>query len=207
MSSFLVGLDLDVCFFASADLMAASLLDQHHPDNLRSFARRHIRRWMENVMVVYVGWGHGKPIQCEVNEIEPEGDHLLSQNQYRPNLETGELETVRVPSPPIGMMGMLIDDWRKKLDKYLNETLEMDFEDFPECCFQGREIEVQRDLLHSVHRCYMSWTGNVSKITGNWSLLLTYIRIIEKGKRLSETGLQARHCYSNNDAYFDVDRR
>lgn len=115
-------------------------------------------------MVVYVGWGHGKLIRCEVHEIEPEGDHLLSQNQYRPNLETGELETVRVPSPPIGMMGMLINDWRKKLHKYLNETLETDFDNFPERCFRGREIEVQKDLLNYLHCYYMSRVGKVSRL-------------------------------------------
>lgn len=154
--------------------MAASLLDQHRPENLRTFARQHIRRWMDNSMVVYVGWGHGKSIRCEVHEIEPEGDHLLSQSQYRPNLKTGQLETVRVPSPPIGMMTMLIDDWRKQLDKYLNETLETDFSKFPERCFRGHEIEVQKDLLQSLHGCYESWPGKVSKFATNWSYLLTY---------------------------------
>ncbi|MCJ1261157.1 hypothetical protein MMC22_001021 [Lobaria immixta] len=136
--------------------LPASLLDQHDQENLRKFARQHIRRWMENFMIVYVGWGHGDLIRCEVHEIEPEGDHLLLQNQYRPNPETAELDTVQVPSPPIGMMCMPIEDWRKKLDKYLNETLETKFEDFPERCFRGREIEVQKDLLHSLHRYYVS---------------------------------------------------
>lgn len=121
-------------------------------------------------MVVHVGWGHGNLIMCEVHEIEPEGDHLLSQNQYRQNLKTGELETVRVPSPPIGMMSMHIDDWRKKLDKYLNETLDRDFRAFPERCFRGRDIEVQKDLLKSLHCCYESWSGKVSKLITNWEL-------------------------------------
>lgn len=155
--------------------MIGSLVDQHREDNLRNFACKHIRRWKDNFMIVHVGWGHGKSIQCEVHEIEPEGDHLLSQNQYRPNLETGELETVRVASPPIGMMIMHIDDWRETLDKYLSEIVETDFDNFPEHCFRGREIAVQKDLLNSLHRCYVSWNEEVSRITTDWGCLLTYL--------------------------------
>ncbi|MCJ1467668.1 hypothetical protein MMC07_006293 [Pseudocyphellaria aurata] len=135
--------------------LPASLLEQHHPDRLRRFASQHIRRWMDNFMVVHVGWGHGELIVCEVQEIEPEGDHLLSQHQYKLNEETGEYDTVRVLSPPIGMMLMSIEDWRKKLDTYLNETLESHFDNFPERCFRGRDMEVQKDLLYELHCCYL----------------------------------------------------
>lgn len=195
----------NVSLFAFADLIAASLLEQHHPDNLRKFASQHIRRWMDNSMVVYVGWGHGELMQCEVHEIEPEGDHLLSQNQYRLNEETGEYDTVRVPSPPIGMICMWIDDWRKKLDTYLNQTLERNFHNFPERCFRGRDMEVQKDLLNDLHCCYLSGAGTVSKLITNCSCLLTCIPII--GIRLVETWLQTRYCDPNHDAYFNVSRR
>ena len=60
-------------------------------------------------MDVYVTWGHGNPIKCPVQEIVPEGSLLLSQVQYRPNLITGKLDVVKVPSPPIGMIKILDD--------------------------------------------------------------------------------------------------
>lgn len=67
-------------------------------------------------MDVYVTWGHGKPIKCHVHEIEPKGDHLLSQLQYRPNLITNKLDIVQVSSPPLGMITVL-DGLHKLIEK------------------------------------------------------------------------------------------
>jgi hypothetical protein len=55
-------------------------------------------------MTVDVTYGHGRPIMCEVQEFEPYGDFLSGHFQYRLNLVTNQYETVRVPSPPIGMI-------------------------------------------------------------------------------------------------------
>ena len=133
-------------------------------------------------MVVLVTWGHGKPIKCEVHEIEAEGDLLQSQNQYRPNLSTGQLDRVQVPSLPIGMilgllngtspilerppgmMLMSIRDWRWKLNNYLTDTLNDDFVTFPERCFRGRDLEVQREILQHLYDYYVVVPRNVGRL-------------------------------------------
>lgn len=85
------------------DLLVASLMAQHEGPSLRQFVKQHVRSWTTNAMKVSVTWGHGQPIRCEVLEFEPNGDFLLFAAQYRLNMKTNKYETVRVPSPPIGM--------------------------------------------------------------------------------------------------------
>ena len=76
---------------------------QYEGPSLKKFVKQHVRRWTSNAMDVSVTWGYGQPIKCEVREFEPVGDFLLFGTQYRFNLGTNQYETVRVPSPPIGM--------------------------------------------------------------------------------------------------------
>lgn len=131
-------------------------------------------------MNVYVTWGYGNPIKCPVYEVEPEGDLLLFQLQYRQNRITGEFDVVRVPSPalglvetlhdslhplkrPLGIKDMNLEPWRKNMNNYLDETLETNFETFPACCFQGQENAMQRDLLTALHNYYLASDGRVRK--------------------------------------------
>ena len=105
-------------------------------------------------MVVQVTCGIGESIFCPVQEIQPNGNSLLFQNQYRKNLETNDYDLVAVSSPPIGMRLMQVPEWQKRLDMFLDDLLQNGFRSFPELCIQGSDCEVQRDLLHVLHRYY-----------------------------------------------------
>lgn len=129
----------------------SSLTRQHEPDKLREFCKAHVFRWTENCFTVYMTWGYGKPIKCEVHEIEPRGNDLLFQNQYRLNLSTRRYDLHKVPSPPLGIMLLDVPSWRQKLNCYLNNLLQTEFENFPRMCFRGSECAVQKDLLYHVH--------------------------------------------------------
>lgn len=111
---------------------------------------------------MYLTWGYGDAIKCEVNEIEPVGDDLLYQNQYRLNLNTGRYDLCKVPSPPLGIILLQVGPWRQRLDHYLNNLLQAEFVGFPSACFRGRECEIQRDLLHPIHAYYMEFKEAVS---------------------------------------------
>ena len=112
-------------------------------------------------MVVQVTCGIGKNILCPVQEIIPKGTSLLTQNQYRKNLDTNDYELFPVPSPPIGMRLIQVPEWQKSLEGYLDDLLENGFHAFPDLCVQGTDCEVQRDLLHVLHDHYLL-TGDVS---------------------------------------------
>ena len=112
-------------------------------------------------MVVQVTCGIGKNILCPVQEIIPKGTSLLTQNQYRKNLDTNDYELVQVPSPPIGMRLIQVPEWQKSLEGYLEDLLLSDFHAFPDLCLQGADCEVQRDLIHILHKHYLL-TGDVS---------------------------------------------
>ena len=137
------------------------MLDQHKTENLRAFCKTRVRRWTDNHFKVYMTWGHGKPILCDVTEIEPEGESLLSQNQYRLNLTTSRYELHKVPSPPLGIMLLNVKVWRSGLEEYLDDLLSTDFDGFPEMCFQGVECAIQRDLLKPIHRYTIDSTTTV----------------------------------------------
>ena len=145
-----------------ADDHPASLLDQHKPENLRAFCRAKVRRWTDNCLTVYMSWGYGMPIKCEVHEIEPEGEDLLYQNQYRLNLTTARYDLYRMPSPPIGIMLLDVLLWRWKLDKYLDNLVQTEFEGFPGTCFRGSDCAVQKDLLYLIHAYHRESRHNVS---------------------------------------------
>lgn len=100
-------------------------------------------------------WGYGQPIKCNVNEIEPNGESLLYQDQYKLNLETDQYELDKVPSPPLGIMLMDVDSWRSWLDSYLNGLLKENFGGFPKACYRGKECEIQRHLLVALHHNYL----------------------------------------------------
>lgn len=134
---------------------AACLLEQHNEDKLRAFCRAKVFAWTENQMVVQVTCGIGKSISCTVQEIRPNGTSLLMQKQYRKNLGTNEYDLVTVPSPPIGMRLIQEPEWQKSLEKYLDDLLQTGFHAFPEQCIQGTDCEVQRDLVHALHRHYL----------------------------------------------------
>ena len=96
--------------------------------------------------------GYGKSIPCEVTEVESVGESLLYQYQYRLNLATNDLERYRVPSPPIGIQFLNVESWGPRLDVYLDDLLDNDFDGFPEACFRGDECAIQRDLLKPLHQ-------------------------------------------------------
>ena len=111
---------------------------------------------------MYLTWGYGKAIKCEVHEIEPEGDDLLFQNQYRLNLTTTQYDLCKVPSPPLGIKHIEVGFWRQRLVRYLHDFLQEEFGGFPSTCYRGRECEVQKDLLHPMHAYYMEFKDVVS---------------------------------------------
>lgn len=106
-------------------------------------------------------WGYGNPIPCEVTEVEPVGESLLYQNQYRLNLATNLLELHRVPSPPIGIEFLNVESWGPQLDVYLDDLLDNKFNGFPDTCFRGYECEIQRDLLRPLHQYFLDSTDTV----------------------------------------------
>lgn len=142
----------------------ASLFDQHQVATIKEFCRARVYEWTGNQLTVYVTWGYGRPIKCDVQEFKPWGDSLLYQNQYRKDLNTGILSLVRTPSPPLGMLFIQIDYCRSRLLGYLNDVLEKDFQGFPNACYRGVDCEVQRDLLYILHR-YHRATMNVNHPT------------------------------------------
>ncbi len=144
--------------------MLASLLDQHQVAAIKEFCRARVYEWTGNQLTVYVTWGYGRPIKCDVQEFKPWGDSLLYQNQYKKDLNTGILSLVRAPSPPLGMLFIQIDYCRSRLLGYLNDVLEKDFQGFPNACYRGVDCEVQRDLLYILHR-YHRATMNVNHPT------------------------------------------
>lgn len=133
----------------------ASLTGQHQPEKLREFCKAQVMRWTKNHFTVYMTWGYGMPIRCEVHEIEPRGDDLLFQNQYRLNLTTTRYDLHKVPSPPLGIMLLDVLPWRGKLNRYLDNLLQTEFDNFPGMCFRGSECAVQRDLLYPMHAYHL----------------------------------------------------
>ena len=148
------------------------LLEQHTVDQLKAFCNEHVKMWTGNRFVVLVTWGHGRAIKCEVEEVEPRDETLLFQNQYRLNEATSRYELMRIPSPPIGMKLLPTEEWRKKLDQYLDDLLERDFGNFPSKCMRGRDCLVQRDLLYPIHEYYLVASEEVSDSHSNSGLEL-----------------------------------
>lgn len=130
---------------------AASLLDQHNPQQLTRIFRAHIHEWSPNSIDIHVKWAHGPPIQVVVHEFRPIGTHLLFQDQYI--LSQRGYERVQVSSLPVGMTESLLKDWRPRMIEYLDRIVdEPGFEKFPENCFRGDQNEVQRRLIHAFRR-------------------------------------------------------
>ncbi|KAL8992302.1 MAG: hypothetical protein Q9169_007207 [Polycauliona sp. 2 TL-2023] len=125
-----------------------SLAEMHDTHKLRAFAVTHVRCWLQNRFDIYVTWGHDfRPIKVAVTEIEPVGTRLLIQNQYRLNLSTNQYDFVQVPSPPLGIQLMCVDEWRARLDGYLEGILRDSFRRIPAVCFRGDDCCVGRDFL------------------------------------------------------------
>lgn len=95
---------------------------------------------------VLVTWGYFRPIKLNTQEIVPRGTSLLYQNQWRLNQEGG-YGLVQVPSPPLGMYRMAVEEWRIRLNKYLEEALEETFWGFPAACLREGDSRVERDFL------------------------------------------------------------
>ena len=111
--------------------------------------------------MVYVTWGYGRSIKCNVSEVEPEGERLLFQSQYRLDLTSNKLVLRRVPSPPLGMQMLQTKEWRNRLDEYLDTFLVKDFLGFPEVCIRGDHTRVQKDFLIPIYDYYMSASADV----------------------------------------------
>ena len=137
------------------------LVDQHTVDNLSAFCKDHVARWTDNHLTVYMTWGYGNPIPCEVTEVESVGESLLYQNQWRLNLATNLYEPHRVPSPPIGIMLLEVEREGPRFDAYLDDLLDNDFNGFPDTCFRGHDCEIQRELLRPLHQYFLASTDTV----------------------------------------------
>ncbi|KAL8737788.1 MAG: hypothetical protein Q9181_001351 [Wetmoreana brouardii] len=160
-----------------AESQTASLAQQHDLDKLRAFTSQRVYRYLDNHLLVFVTWGYFRPIKCDVTEIESRGPSLLFQNQYRLN-ETGQYDRVQVPSPPLGMILMAVDEWRARLDGYLEEALEKSFWGFPEACFRGEDCRIERDFLLPIFNYHNGATTNKARTLVHQSLklvVLTYI--------------------------------
>ena len=192
-----------------ANILSASLLDQHEPDQLRAFCKAKVRRWTENRFVVHMTWGYGSPIGCEVNEIEPEGDQLLFQNQYRLDLTTSRYHLHKIPSPPLGIRLLEVGPWRQRLDRYLDNLLQTEFGGFPVTCFQGRECAVQRDLLHPLHAYYLESRKIVGRPCEHNHGFTHSIRIVSAPSVSTSTPVmfKADRCHTHHDAFLYLDRR
>ena len=142
-------------------LCAASLLDQHHPQELTKIFRDHIHEWSSSSIDIHVKWAHGPPIQVMVHEFRPNGTHLLFQDQYI--LSQRGYERVKVRSLPVGMTEDLLKDWRPTMHNYLDMIVdEPDFAKFPENCFRGDQNKAQRLLIHAVRRYSDAASNDVS---------------------------------------------
>ena len=139
----------------AANSTVASLAQQGDPTELISFALKRVSRWLNNHMEVRLTWGCFKPIVCSVHEIEPQGDSLLFQLQYRLDLSTGKYDLVQVPSPPLGMILMAFPEGQKRLLEYLDLALEERyFRGFLQTCFRGNDCLVEQDLLLPIFTYY-----------------------------------------------------
>ncbi|KAL8855525.1 MAG: hypothetical protein Q9178_007845 [Gyalolechia marmorata] len=126
----------------------AILAEMHDPNKLRDFTATRVRVWLENRFTVSITWGYGiPPIKVEATEVEPIGDSILFQNQYRLNLTTNQYELVRVPSPPLGIELLAPPESRAELDGYIENILQKSFRRVPEVCFSGDDCRVERDFL------------------------------------------------------------
>lgn len=132
------------------------LVRQHQADQLSAFCKSKIEAWTDNELTVYVTCGIGVPIKCEVLEIKPKDGTLLYQSQYRLNEQTSTYEKGDFPSPPIGMRMIYFEEWRPKLEQYIENILFKDFKTFPDKCYRGTACEVQKDLLRPLHRYYLN---------------------------------------------------
>ena len=144
------------------DTSIASLLDQHQPDKLREYCSANIRQWRDNSFAVYVTLGFGKTIKCDVTEFEPSGENLRSHLQYRPHLVTRELRAVQVPSPPLGIILIAVDDWRRKLNQYLDILLAESFDDFLASDFRAERCPLRSLLLQALRKYHRTTTTAVS---------------------------------------------
>ncbi|KAI4167570.1 MAG: hypothetical protein LQ343_007109 [Gyalolechia ehrenbergii] len=165
----------------------AILAEQHDPQKLRAFASNRVNRWLDNHMTIYLTWGYFRNIKCDVTEVESNGPSLLLQNQYRLNLETNQYDLVQVPSPPLGMVLMLVKVWRTKLDSYLEELLETSFGRFPEVCFRGDACRVERDLLLPIFEYHQAASGKVRKLVHQSLKLVVVTHIMTHSMTLVES--------------------
>ncbi len=135
----------------------------HEPNKISAFAAKSVRRWLDNDFQVYVTWGPKfHPIKFVATEVEPIGERLLYQNQYRLNLVTQKYDPVQVPSPPLGIQLMNVVKYRARLDQYLEEILRDSFREFPTESFRGDDCRVERDFLIPIFEYHEAATGKVS---------------------------------------------
>ncbi|KAL8936532.1 MAG: hypothetical protein Q9211_004141 [Gyalolechia sp. 1 TL-2023] len=165
----------------------ASLAEQHDPQKLRTFATNRVNRWLDNHMTVDLTWGYFRNIKCDVTEIEPNGPSLLLKNQYRLNLETNQYDLFQVPSPPLGMILMPVDGWRKRLNLYLEELLKTSFGRFPEVCFRGEACRVERDFLLPIFEYHQAATGRARKLVHQSLKLVVITHIMTHSMTLVES--------------------
>ncbi|KAL8642700.1 MAG: hypothetical protein Q9228_000630 [Teloschistes exilis] len=133
--------DFITCF------IPASLARQHDHETLLALQSKGMRGWLRGSHIpVLVTWGYFRPIKFNTQEIVPRGTSLLYQNQWRLNQEGG-YGLVQVPSPPLGMYRMAVEEWRIRLNGYLEGALEETFWGFPAACLREGDSRVERDFL------------------------------------------------------------
>lgn len=54
----------------------------------------------------------------------------------------------------LGIVLIDSENWQKKLDANIDREVKENFAGFPRRCFQGRQLEVQKDILESLHRLH-----------------------------------------------------
>ncbi|KAL8764298.1 MAG: hypothetical protein Q9184_000003 [Pyrenodesmia sp. 2 TL-2023] len=174
------------------------LAEQDDAEKLCAFARKRVRRYLDNHMVVYLTWGYDRPIKCDATEIEPVGSNLLQQNQFRLNLATNRYDVVTVPSPPLGMILMAVAEWRRKFNIYLEELLETNFRQFPDVCFRGNDCRVAKDFLIPIFEYHEAATERAQKLVHQCLKLVILTHIMTHQLTLLENTKDSVYEQLNN---------
>lgn len=66
------------------------------------------------------------------------------------------------------------DEWRPKLEEYINSILLHGFSDFPQKAYRGQACQVQRDLLHLTYEYYLK----VEDVSKEWKKYMRSLLMI-----------------------------
>jgi hypothetical protein len=106
----------------------------------------HIREITNNTLEIYLAWGAGKAIKCQVREFVPRENRLPFND-----LSEG-YEDLRAPSTPLSLKDPLCDKQDETIVEYFEDFLETDYKAFVEQCYD--EQSVKRQVLLHIYAYY-----------------------------------------------------